>query len=52
MATITTFSATSHISYYSMETGLGSLESFSFESMPSPNISNLAKAIQDILFLS
>ena len=47
MATITTFPGTSLIP---METGLNGREIFSFGVMPSPNISGLAKARQDLSF--
>ena len=36
-------------SYSSMETGLNRLESFSFVAITSPNISDVAKAGQDLL---
>ena len=45
MATITTFPGTSLIP---METGLNRQEIFSFSTMPSPNIPDLAKARQDL----
>ena len=45
MATITAFPGTSFIP---IETGLNRRESFSFGTMPSPNIPDLAKARQDL----
>ena len=45
MATITTFPGTSLIP---METGLNRQEIFSFSTMPSPNIPDLAKAREDL----